>query len=122
VKFMFPNRFNIYLHDTPAKSLFSKDLRTFSHGCVRVQKPFEFAYKLLQRQTSDPQGLFKRYLNTGQETYLNLKQPIPVYVTYSTAFVDEDGQVNYRADVYGRDATVFNALTKAGVAMLATRG
>jgi murein L,D-transpeptidase YcbB/YkuD len=122
VKFMFPNRFNIYLHDTPAKSLFSKDLRTFSHGCIRVQKPFEFAYKLLQRQTSDPQGFFKRYLDTGKETYVNLKQSIPVYVTYSTAFVDEDGDVNYRADVYGRDRTVFNALTKAGVAMQATRG
>jgi murein L,D-transpeptidase YcbB/YkuD len=122
VKFMFPNRFNIYLHDTPAKSLFSKDLRTFSHGCIRVQKPFEFAYKLLQRQTSDPQGFFKRYLDTGKETYVNLKQSIPVYVTYSTAFVDEDGEVSYRADVYGRDRTVFNALTKAGVAMQATRG
>jgi murein L,D-transpeptidase YcbB/YkuD len=122
VKFMFPNRFNIYLHDTPAKNLFSKDLRTFSHGCIRVQKPFEFAYTLLRRQTSDPQGFFKRYLDTGKETYVNLKQSIPVYVTYSTAFVDQDGEVKYRADVYGRDATVFNALTKAGVAMQATRG
>lgn len=122
VKFMFPNRFNIYLHDTPSKSLFNKDIRTFSHGCIRVQKPFEFAYLLLARQTSDPQGFFKRYLDTGQETYVNLEQFIPVYVTYSTAFVDEDGEVNYRADVYGRDRTVFNALTKAGVAMKATRG
>lgn len=122
VKFMFPNRFNIYMHDTPAKSLFSKDLRTFSHGCIRVQKPFEFAYKLLARQTSDPKGFFKRHLDTGKEAYVNLKQTIPVYVTYSTAFVDEDGEVNYRADVYGRDKLVFNALTKAGVAMQATRG
>lgn len=122
VKFMFPNRFNIYLHDTPAKNLFSKDLRTFSHGCIRVQKPFEFAYKLLQRQTSDPRGFFKRHLDTGAETYVNLKQAIPVYVTYSTAFLGQDGEVNYRADVYGRDRTVFNALTKAGVAMQATRG
>ncbi len=122
VKFMFPNRFNIYLHDTPSKSLFSKDLRTFSHGCIRVQKPFEFAYRLLERQTSDPQGFFKRYLDTGQETYVNLDRKIPVYVTYSTAFVDEDGKVNYRADVYGRDVIVINALSKAGVAMQAARG
>jgi murein L,D-transpeptidase YcbB/YkuD len=122
VKFMFPNRFNIYLHDTPAKSLFNKDIRTFSHGCIRVQKPFEFAYRLLEKQSSNPEGTFKRFLNTGVEQYVNLKQSVPVYITYSTAFFDTKGRVNYRSDIYGRDALVYKALVKAGVVMEAVRG
>ncbi len=122
VKFMFPNRFNIYLHDTPSKSLFNKDIRAFSHGCVRVQKPFEFAYQLLGKQSSNPEGMFKKYLNTGVEQYVNLKQPLPVYITYSTAFFDPQGRVNYRSDIYGRDALVYKALIKAGVAMQAAQG
>jgi len=122
VKFMFPNRFNIYLHDTPSKSLFARDRRTFSHGCVRVQKPFQLAYTLLAKQTSDPKGLFQRYLNSGVETEVNLKTPVPVYLTYWTAWITPEGRANFRRDAYGRDKKVFRALEKAGVSLQAVRG
>ena len=59
VKFMFPNKYNIYLHDTPSKNLFGREVRAFSHGCIRLADPFDFAYALLAKQTSDPKGLFK---------------------------------------------------------------
>lgn len=122
VKFMFPNKYNIYLHDTPSKSLFNREVRAFSHGCVRVQKPFEFAYKLLEKQTSDPKGAFQGWLKTGREQYVNLQQPVPIYLNYRTAFFKEDGRINYRNDIYGRDKTIFNALSKAGVALQAVQG
>jgi murein L,D-transpeptidase YcbB/YkuD len=122
VKFMFPNQFNIYLHDTPSKNLFNREVRAFSHGCVRVQKPFEFAYKLLEKQTSDPKGAFQAWLNTGREQYVNLQTAVPVYLNYRTAFFGTDGRINFRDDVYGRDKTIFNALSKAGVALRAVEG
>ena len=122
VKFMFPNRFNIYLHDTPSKSLFGRDQRTYSHGCVRVQKPFELAYTLLARQTSDPKGVFRRALNSGVETQIDLITPVPVYLTYQTVWVTPQGRPNYRMDPYGRDRKVFSALQKAGVSLAAARG
>jgi len=115
VKFMFPNQFNIYLHDTPAKSLFNKDTRAYSHGCVRVQEPFEFAYALLSRQASDPQGTFQAALNTGRERQIDLETPVPVYLTYQSAWVDNFGVPQYRGDIYGRDARVSDALKAAGV-------
>jgi L,D-transpeptidase YcbB len=122
VKFMFPNPFNIYLHDTPAKSLFGRDIRAYSHGCVRVQKPLEFAYKLLERQVRDPKAAFRNWLNTGQELKVSLKKPVPVYLSYNTAFFSDAGRINYRQDTYGRDAKVFKALAKAGVVLQAVQG
>lgn len=122
VKFMFPNKYNIYLHDTPSKSLFNKDTRTFSHGCVRVHKPFDFAYTLLAPQLKNPQGTFKAWLDTKKEKFVNLKQPVPVYITYRTVYFDGAATPTYRADVYGRDAKLYKALTKAGVALRSNRG
>ncbi len=122
VKFMFPNKYNIYLHDTPAKSLFARDVRAFSHGCVRLAEPFEFAYALLARQTDDPEGYFKRILNTGQETRVDLEEPVPVHLIYRTAVTNARGHTEYRADVYGRDAKIWNALSKAGVELNAVQG
>jgi len=121
VKFMFPNRFNVYLHDTPSKSLFGRDIRAYSHGCVRVQKPHELAYTLLGRQSSDPIGLFKNTLASKVETQIDLREPLPVYLVYHTAWVSPDGRANYRLDTYGRDKLVFNALQKAGVTLHAVR-
>jgi murein L,D-transpeptidase YcbB/YkuD len=121
VKFIFPNKFNIYLHDTPSKSLFNRDVRTFSHGCIRLQKPFELAHKLLEKQTSNPQGAFNTWLNTGKEQYVNLDQPIPVYLTYRTAYFGDASQPSFYPDVYGRDKKVFNALSKAGVSLRAVQ-
>ena len=117
VKFMFPNKFSIYMHDTPMKELFFKDERTFSHGCIRLQEPFEFAYSLLRNQVVDPVNKFQEILKKEEETYINLSRNIPVYITYRTAFFDDFGQVHYRADVYGRDALVYMALADAGVSL-----
>ncbi len=117
VKFMFPNKFSIYMHDTPMKELFFKDERTFSHGCIRLQEPFEFAYSLLRDQVVDPVNKFQEILKKEEETYVNLSRNIPVYITYRTAFFDDFGQVHYRADVYGRDALVYMALADAGVSL-----
>lgn len=115
VKFMFPNPYNIYLHDTPTKSLFAKEVRAFSHGCIRVGSPFDLAYFLLSRQSDDPQGLFASYLRTGRESTLNLDTPIPVHLVYFTAWPDDQGRIGYRRDIYGRDAKLFAALAEAGV-------
>lgn len=122
VKFMFPNRHNIYLHDTPQKSLFARGQRAYSHGCIRLGDPFDFAYALLAKQTSNPKGAFKSYLDTGRETTVSLKSPVPVHIVYQSAFVDGDGEIQFRKDVYGRDAQVFKALSKAGVSLRAIGG
>ena len=115
VKFMFPNKYNIYLHDTPAQNLFTHTVRTYSHGCIRLDDPHEFAYNLLARQEADPVGYFNRILNSGAETRVNLKEPVPVHLIYRTAFTQAKGQMNYRRDVYGRDARIWQALANAGV-------
>ncbi|MEO6299016.1 MAG: L,D-transpeptidase family protein [Paracoccaceae bacterium] len=117
VKFMFPNQYNIYLHDTPTKSLFAKEVRAFSHGCIRVGSPFDFAYVLLAKQTDDPKGLFKSYLTGGREAVLDLAKPVPVHLVYFTAWPNEQGTISYRRDIYGRDAKVFAALAEAGVVL-----
>ncbi len=122
VKFMFPNQFNIYLHDTPSKSLFNRDTRAFSHGCVRVQKPFDLAHVLLAPQADNPEATFQSYLGSGRERHVNLATPVPVHLTYHTAWVDEDGLPQYRGDVYGRDGRVFSALERAGVTLPQVEG
>ncbi len=122
VKFMFPNRYNIYLHDTPAKSLFNREVRAFSHGCIRLQRPFEFAYALLAPQTDDPEGTFQRILRSGENTRVNLEPNVPVHLVYRTAVMPAAGQAQYRRDVYGRDARIFAALQDAGVVLGAPEG
>ncbi len=122
VKFMFPNQYNIYLHDTPQKSLFGREVRAFSHGCIRLQKPFEFAYALLARQTDDPIGYFQSILDTRKETKVDLKQKVPVHIIYRTAFISETGHAEYRRDIYGRDAKIWDALEQAGVALPGVQG
>ena len=115
VKFMFPNRYNIYLHDTPAQDLFSREVRAFSHGCIRLDDPFDFAYALLARQTSDPVGYFQQILNTRNETRVDLETPVPVHLVYRTAFTSVTGELQFRADIYGRDALIWDALSREGV-------
>ncbi|MDF1728562.1 MAG: L,D-transpeptidase family protein, partial [Sulfitobacter sp.] len=115
-------KYNIYLHDTPSKSLFSRDVRAFSHGCVRLADPFEFAYTLLSAQTDDPQGLFHSVLNSGRETKVNLEQNVPVHLIYRTAVTNARGHTEYRADIYGRDAKIWQALSRAGVALGGVQG
>lgn len=122
VKFMFPNRYNIYLHDTPHKDLFGREKRDFSHGCIRLHQPFDFAYTLLARQSDDPRGVFHTTLDTGRETRIDLVEPVPVHIVYRTAFTQAKGKMQYRGDVYGRDARIFRALQDAGVTIRAARG
>ncbi len=100
-----------------ARGLFAKGVRAFSHGCIRVGAPFDLAYLLLARQSSDPKGLFENYLNTGLETVLNLDQAVPVHLVYFTAWPDDQGRMGFRRDIYGRDAALFAALAQAGVAL-----
>lgn len=121
VKFMFPNRHNIYLHDTPAKNLFSREVRAYSHGCIRLHQPFEFAYTLLARQTNNPRTLFHNILDTGEETQVDLEQHIPVHIMYRTAFTEAKGPMQYRRDIYGRDAKIWAALANEGVVLGANR-
>ncbi|MCX7565510.1 L,D-transpeptidase family protein [Sulfitobacter sp. F26169L] len=122
VKFMFPNKYNIYLHDTPSKSLFNREVRAFSHGCVRLSDPFDFAEALLSRQEADPMGFFKAQLRTGRESRVNLETKVPIHIIYRTAFTDARGNLNFRRDIYGRDARIWDALQKAGVALNSVQG
>jgi L,D-transpeptidase YcbB len=117
VKFMFPNPYNIYLHDTPAKSLFANEVRAFSHGCIRLGDPFDFAYTLLSNQTADPKAEFQSHLVSKQESSISLKDPVPVHLVYYTAWPTAKGAIGYRPDVYGRDADLFKALSDAGVVL-----
>ena len=114
VKFMFPNLFSVYMHDTPARSLFERQRRNFSHGCIRVHKAHEFAHFLLAEQYDEPELIYDTILDAGQETTLDLVQPLPVHITYRTAFVDHDGRMNYRDDIYGRDAAIYGAVAMKG--------
>ena len=122
VKFIFPNQYNIYLHDTPAKSLFGREVRAFSHGCVRLNDPFDFAYALLAVQETDPEGVFQRFLKTDQEVRVDLIETVPVHLIYRTAFTGTTGQINFRRDVYDRDSRIWNALANEGVAVRAIGG
>ena len=122
VKFMFPNKYNIYLHDTPQKSLFGREVRAFSHGCIRLQDPFDFAYALLAVQEDDPKGFFQSVLNSGKETKVELDTKVPVHIIYRTAFVSEDGRAEFRRDVYGRDAKIWKAMANEGVVLRSHQG
>jgi len=110
VKFLFPNSYNIYLHDSPAKSLFDRSSRAFSHGCIRLGEPEKLADYLLR---DDPQWTAEKInkaMHAGVEKYVTLKNPVPVYIGYLTAFVDNQGRVNFRDDVYRRDSALEKTL------------
>lgn len=117
VKFMFPNKWNIYLHDTPQKELFQREKRDFSSGCIRLQQPFDFAYEILSRQEADPKAFFHSVLATKRETYVQLEEHVPVHLIYRTAVTKPGGKMQYRGDVYGRDARIWEALERAGVTL-----
>ncbi|QBY00614.1 murein L,D-transpeptidase [Rhodophyticola sp. CCM32] len=119
VKFMFPNRHNIYLHDTPSRNLFDRQVRAYSHGCVRVHRPQELAYHLLAPQEEDPEAVYQTHRQSGRETQINLETQIPVHLVYWTAWITPEGRVNYRDDVYGRNALLWQAMQDAGVAVRA---
>ena len=108
IKFMFPNPYAVYLHDTPSKSLFQKDFRAYSHGCMRVMNPWDFAASLLTYDPNVSADSLKKLVG-GQETQVNLTHRIPVHITYFTAWVDDSGKLQVRSDVYGHDARMEKA-------------
>jgi murein L,D-transpeptidase YcbB/YkuD len=114
VKFLFPNSYSIYLHDTPSKSLFTEDKRAFSHGCIRLGEPRKMARYLLQNEALWTDKKIDEAMNAGKEQYVTLKQQVPVFIAYLTAWVDlrHGGELNFRNDVYGRDNRLAKMLEK----------
>ena len=104
--FEMQNRFDVYLHDTPSKNLFSREDRRISHGCIRVEKPRELAALLMQQ----PIEAIDQAIATGSTTRTNLPEAVPVFVVYETAFADVDGKLLFRPDAYGRDAEIWQYL------------
>ena len=114
IKFMFPNRFAVYLHDSPADELFSRRIRTFSSGCVRVARPMELAAYLLRDDPDWDRWRLEDMIATGETTQVGLPEAVPVYITYATVWVGDDGAAQYRRDIYGRDARLGRALFGRG--------
>jgi murein L,D-transpeptidase YcbB/YkuD len=108
---MFPNDYAVYLHDTPADALFGRTQRAFSHGCVRLERPLDFADWVFRSAVSEAPDV-EDILKTGEETIIRLDKDIPVYVTYMTARVEE-GRVSFFEDIYDRDERVLKALRGA---------
>jgi murein L,D-transpeptidase YcbB/YkuD len=109
IKFMFPNSHAVYLHDTNARSYFARDMRALSHGCVRVEQPFSFAEAVLGRENGWTEGRVKRLIG-GQERTVNLPKPLPILITYFTAYVDPQSGFQLRDDVYSYAGRVKLAL------------
>lgn len=103
VKFLFPNSYDIYLHDTPDKTSFAKKDRAQSHGCIRVADAEKLAVYLLRNQTEWSQDKVRTAMSNNKEQTVKLKNAAPVYITYLTAWIDEKGKLNFRNDVYGHD-------------------
>lgn len=112
VKFLFPNSYNIYLHDTPAKSLFQQSTRAFSHGCIRLGEPEKLAIYLLRNDPDWTATKIDAAMHKGVEKYVTLKNPVPVYIGYMTAFVDDKGRINFRDDIYKRDGALEKMIIK----------
>ncbi|MBC7840952.1 MAG: L,D-transpeptidase family protein [Gemmatimonadaceae bacterium] len=113
VKFLLPNPYDIYLHDTPSRSLFSRVRRDFSHGCVRLGNPMAMARYVLGSQPVWTDSKITEAMNSGVETFVRVPRPIPVLIVYQTAVAEPDGSVRYFNDVYGHDRTLTGALEKA---------
>ncbi len=112
VKFLFPNSNNIYLHDSPAKSLFNRNARAFSHGCIRVAKPLELAQILMEDDPKWTPEKVDKVMHAGTESWYTLKEPVPVYIGYFTCRVDEQGVLHFYDDVYKRDARLSELIFK----------
>lgn len=110
IKFMFLNKYNVYLHDTPARSLFEKAKRDFSHGCIRIQQPIELAEYLLQQDSRWNRDAILRELGEAMDHSVPLPEPIPIHLLYWTAWADEDGTIQFRRDIYDRDTPLLEAM------------
>ena len=113
IKFMFPNQFNVYLHDTPSKSLFARTVRSFSHGCIRVQNPANLAEVLLRNMDGWSMDSIQSAIASKKRQIVRLDEVIPVHLTYLTAWVNKDSSVHFRDDIYGRDKRLRQALERS---------
>lgn len=112
VKFIFPNSFNVYMHDTPAQEFFAKSRRDFSHGCIRLEKPADLAVWVLRENPGWDMDRVRAAMNGTPNQQVNLAHPIPVLIVYGTAIVTEDGLVHFYDDIYGHDAALEKVLAK----------
>ena len=112
VKFLFPNSYDIYFHDTEAKNLFNKKNRALSHGCIRMQDPTKMATYLLRNDASWSPAKINEAMNSTKEQYVKVSKPVPVIINYFTAWADENGMLNFRDDVYGKDKEVTQKMFK----------
>jgi murein L,D-transpeptidase YcbB/YkuD len=112
IKFMLPNQFDVYLHDTPSRRLFSENVRTFSHGCTRIEKPIELAEYVLRDAPGWTRKKLLDAIEKGTEQKVRIPRPLNVYFLYLTAWVDQDGTIQFRNDIYGRDDRLDEALHK----------
>jgi murein L,D-transpeptidase YcbB/YkuD len=104
VKFLFPNEYDIYLHDTPSHELFSQTKRGFSHGCIRLEEPQKLAEYLLKDHPDWDKQKIEAAMNSGEEQFVKLQNKLPVYILYFTSWVDDKGNINFRDDIYAHDA------------------
>jgi murein L,D-transpeptidase YcbB/YkuD len=107
---MFPNKHNVYIHDTPAKELFKKTERGFSSGCIRIEKPTELAEYVLKTDPKWTRAKIIEAINIGKEQTIRLPETIPVHLLYWTAWADDKGAIQFRNDIYERDADLNAAL------------
>lgn len=110
VKFMFPNRFSVYMHDTPARSLFGRSARAFSHGCIRLARPIDMTEQVLADVPGWSRQRIEAVLASKKNTRVSLRKPLPVHITYATAWLDDQGEMQFRRDIYSRDLKLMNAL------------
>lgn len=112
VKFIFPNRYSVYIHDTPGKALFRKCKRSYSSGCIRIEEPFALAEYLLKDQHWDRRKILRR-VQTNKRKVIALKSPIPVHLVYFTSWIDNTGKTHFREDLYGRDHLLFMEMARS---------
>jgi L,D-transpeptidase YcbB len=112
VKFIFPNSYNVYMHDTPAQEFFAKSRRDFSHGCIRLERPADLAVWVLRDNSGWDMARVRAAMNGSPNQQVNLAHPIPVLIVYATVIVTEDGLVHFYDDIYGHDAALEKVLAK----------
>ncbi len=117
VKFAFPNPYNIYLHDTPAGELFGRNMRDFSHGCIRLERSLDLAVYLLRDRPEWSRARIEQVLDSGENVQAYFSRSVPIYLLYWTAWVDEEGKTQFRKDIYDTDTKVNRALLQAGVSV-----
>jgi len=112
VKFMFPNKYDVYIHDTPSRALFQQDSRPFSSGCIRVERPLELAAFLLRHEAAWNVQKLQALIDSGVTSRVYLAENVPVHLTYETAWPDTEGQIHFREDIYGRDRILAEAVKR----------